>query len=60
MTASTGTVIRCDITGCRDTIAAQPRETDLELRRRASRDHGWRFTPSLRHGGHTDLCESHA
>jgi hypothetical protein len=60
MTAMSATVIRCDATGCRASLAAEPRETDLELRIRASRDRGWRFAPSLRAGGHTDLCEAHA
>jgi len=52
--------LRCDHEGCRESLAAEPRETDLELRRRAFRAHGWRCSPSLRHGGHTDLCRWHA
>jgi hypothetical protein len=60
MTATTTTVLRCDRDGCRESLAAEPRENDLELRIRAARDHGWRFTPSLRQGGQTDLCRWHA
>lgn len=60
MTTTTATVLRCDHAGCRATVAQEPRETLLELRIRVNRVNGWRCSPSLAHGGHTDYCEVHA
>lgn len=60
MSNTTTTVLRCDRPGCRASLAQEPRETILELRIRANRVNGWRCTPSLAQGGHTDYCEVHA
>lgn len=60
MTARKVNVLTCDAEGCREQIAARDAEAALELRVRAARENGWRSTPSLAQGGHTDLCRWHA
>lgn len=60
MTATQTTVLRCDVAsgGCSETVTARPRETDYELRRRAMRENGWRY--SVTRGRESDLCRWHA
>lgn len=61
MTATQTTVLRCDttVTRCTETVAALPRETDHELRRRAMRENGWRYSaPSG--AAPADFCRWHA
>lgn len=59
MTALTTTVLRCDGLNCREQIVARPRESDYELRRRAMREQGWRYS-DLPHGRQHDYCRWHA
>jgi len=59
VTATTTTVLRCDGVNCREQIVARPRETDYELRRRAMREQGWRYS-ALPRGRQRDYCRWHA
>lgn len=60
MTAAQITVPRCDAvqTDCTETVPSRPRETNYELRRRAMRENGWRY--SVRGDTVQDLCRWHA
>lgn len=60
MTSAQTTILLCDATHteCTETVVAKPGETNFELRRRAMRVHGWRYTARERHV--QDLCRWHA